>query len=55
VYASATVPGLIPFFSAGAWLFVTGWLCDRFFAANDESVAASAATQNPPLQRAAAA
>jgi uncharacterized membrane protein YesL len=38
-YASITVPGLVPFFSIGAWLFATGWLCDRFFAANDESVA----------------
>ncbi|KQQ90889.1 YesL family protein [Arthrobacter sp. Leaf137] len=42
VYASTTVPGLIPFFSAGAWLYTTGWLCDRFFTANDESVAADA-------------
>lgn len=40
-YASSTVPGLIPFFSIGAWLFITGWVCDRFFAANDESVAAA--------------
>ncbi len=40
VYASRTLPGLIPFFSIGAWLFVTGWLCDRFFTANDDSVAA---------------
>lgn len=39
LYASSTVPGLIPFFSIGAWLFATGWLCDRFFTANDESVA----------------
>ncbi|WP_426227692.1 YesL family protein [Pseudarthrobacter sp. DSP2-3-2b1] len=39
VYASRTLPGLIPFFSIGAWLYVTGWLCDRFFTANDESVA----------------
>lgn len=42
-YASSTVPGLIPFFSVGAWLFVTGWLCDRFFSANDESVATAEA------------
>ena len=42
VYASTTVPGLIPFFSIGAWLYITGWLCDRFFTANDESVAADA-------------
>ena len=42
-YASSTVPGLIPFFSIGAWLFVTGWLCDRFFTANDESVATAEA------------
>lgn len=41
VYASRAVPGLIPFFSIGAWLFITGWLCDRFFTANDESVAAA--------------
>ncbi|MDQ0663033.1 putative membrane protein YesL [Arthrobacter ulcerisalmonis] len=42
VYASTALPGLIPFFSIGAWLFLTGWLCDRFFAANDDSVAAAA-------------
>jgi uncharacterized membrane protein YesL len=41
VYASQAVPGLIPFFSIGAWLFLTGWLCDRFFTANDDSVAAA--------------
>ena len=46
VYASRALPGLIPFFSIGAWLYVTGWLCDRFFAANDESVAAVAALQD---------
>ena len=40
LYASQALPGLIPFFSIGAWLYVTGWLCDRFFAANDESVTA---------------
>ncbi|MDQ0632635.1 putative membrane protein YesL [Arthrobacter pascens] len=45
IYASRALPGLIPFFSIGAWLFVTGWLCDRFFTANDESVAALAALQ----------
>ncbi|CAN7482524.1 DUF624 domain-containing protein [Arthrobacter sp. LjRoot78] len=39
LFASQAVPGLIPFFSVGAWLYVTGWLCDRFFTANDESVA----------------
>ena len=38
VYASSCLPGLIPFFSIGAWLYLTGWLCDRFFTANDESV-----------------
>lgn len=42
VYASSCLPGLIPFFSIGAWLYLTGWLCDRFFTANDESVAAAA-------------
>lgn len=46
VYASRALPGLIPFFSIGAWLYLTGWLCDRFFAANDESVAAFAAIQD---------
>ncbi|TLM84593.1 YesL family protein [Pseudarthrobacter sp. NamE5] len=40
-HASSTVPGLIPFFSIGAWLYGTGWLCDRFFSANDEFVAAA--------------
>lgn len=41
-FASQALPGLIPFFSIGAWLYVTGWLCDRFFTANDESMAAMA-------------
>ncbi|WP_324643051.1 YesL family protein [Pseudarthrobacter sp. LT1] len=41
LYASSCLPGLVPFFSIGAWLYLTGWLCDRFFAANDESVAAA--------------
>ena len=40
LFASQALPGLIPFFSIGAWLYVTGWLCDRFFTANDESVTA---------------
>jgi uncharacterized membrane protein YesL len=40
LFSSQALPGLIPFFSVGAWLYVTGWLCDRFFTANDESVAA---------------
>lgn len=53
VYASRALPGLIPFFSIGAWLYVTGWLCDRFFAANDESVAAMAALQESAAQEAA--
>jgi uncharacterized membrane protein YesL len=53
VYASQTLPGLIPFFSIGAWLYVTGWLCDRFFTANDESVADLAAVQGSPVQDAA--
>lgn len=42
VYASSCFPGLIPFFSVGIWLYLTGWLCDRFFTANDEAVAAAA-------------
>ncbi|MEW1948831.1 DUF624 domain-containing protein [Pseudarthrobacter sp902506025] len=41
LYASSCLPGLVPFFSIGAWLYLTGWLCDRFFAANDESAAAA--------------
>ena len=49
VYASRALPGLIPFFSIGAWLYVTGWLCDRFFTANDESVAAVAALQEADM------
>ena len=40
-YASRWLPGLVPFFSIGAWLYLTGWLCDRFFAANDQSVTAA--------------
>ncbi|TLM84411.1 DUF624 domain-containing protein [Pseudarthrobacter sp. NamE2] len=58
VYASSTLPGLIPFFSVGAWLFATGWLCDRFFTANDEFVAATmapAGTQAGKLREAPAA
>jgi uncharacterized membrane protein YesL len=57
-YASRAVPGLIPFFSIGAWLFVTGWLCDRLFTANDDSVAgaeAPGAGEQRALQGAAAA
>lgn len=44
-FACRQFPGLIPFFGAGAWLYITGWLCDRFFTANDDAVAqASVAT-----------
>ncbi|MFE4197193.1 YesL family protein [Paenarthrobacter sp. NPDC056912] len=39
VFVCRSVPGLIPFFGVGAWLYVTGWLCDRFFAANDDAMA----------------
>ena len=38
LYGSSCLPGLIPFFSMGAWLYLTGWLCDRFFTANDQAV-----------------
>lgn len=58
VYASMALPGLIPFFSVGAWLYLTGWLCDRFFAANDESVAEALAVESdslPALQGASTA
>lgn len=47
VFASQAVPGLIPFFSIGAWLFLTGWLCDKFFTANDESLAVDDAQSAP--------
>lgn len=40
-FACVSVPGIIPFIGVGGWLYVSGWLCDRFFAANDESVAVS--------------
>ncbi len=39
IFACGVVPGLIPFFGIGAWLYLTGWLCDRFFTANDEEMA----------------
>jgi uncharacterized membrane protein YesL len=56
VFVSQAVPGLIPFFSVGAWLYLTGWLCDRFFTANDESVVAGqtatqASADDPPRTR----
>jgi uncharacterized membrane protein YesL len=51
VYASSAIPGLIPFFSVGAWLFLTGWLCDRFFTANDDSMAALAEQQQHVMGR----
>lgn len=41
IYASSRLPGLVPFFSIGLWLYLTGWLCDRFFTANDQSVTAA--------------
>jgi uncharacterized membrane protein YesL len=55
VYAGSALPGLVPFFSIGAWLYVTGWLCDRFFTANDQSVAGVGGTAAAtPVLRAAA-
>lgn len=48
VYASSCLPGLVPFFSIGAWLYLTGWLCHRFFTANDESVAGAPGPAGPP-------
>lgn len=38
VFACRSLPGLVPFFGVGGWLYVTGWLCDRFFAANDDAM-----------------
>jgi uncharacterized membrane protein YesL len=43
VFACRSLPGLVPFFGVGAWLYVTGWLCDRFFTANDEAMASAVA------------
>ncbi|MGF6833536.1 putative membrane protein YesL [Paenarthrobacter sp. TE4293] len=47
LFVCRSVPGLIPFFGVGAWLYVTGWLCDRFFAANDEAMSESASGPSP--------
>ncbi|MEV7662940.1 DUF624 domain-containing protein [Paenarthrobacter sp. NPDC089316] len=43
LFVCRSVPGLVPFFGVGAWLYVTGWLCDRFFTANDQVMAGSEA------------
>jgi uncharacterized membrane protein YesL len=43
LFACRSLPGLVPFFGFGAWLYATGWLCDRFFAANDVAMAAKEA------------
>ena len=55
VYASSVLPGLIPFFSIGAWMYLTGWLCDRFFTANDQAVAAVEPAGHDVLQVASTA
>ena len=56
VYASSSLPGLVPFFSIGAWLYLTGWLCHRFFTANDESITAAVQpAAHPGLQGASTA
>ncbi|MFF1830602.1 YesL family protein [Paenarthrobacter sp. NPDC058040] len=49
VFACRSVPGLLPFFGVGAWLYVTGWLCDRFFTANDDSLAAPESGDQPAV------
>ena len=49
VFVCRSVPGLIPFFGVGAWLYVTGWLCDRFFTANDEAMSADAGATPGPV------
>ncbi|PYI39056.1 hypothetical protein CVS30_07020 [Arthrobacter psychrolactophilus] len=36
---SLRLPGLVPFFSVGVWMFLVGWLCDKFYSSNDESMA----------------
>jgi len=54
VYASRSLPGLIPFFSIGTWLYLTGWLCDRFFTANDQAIGAGPAAPSA-LQEASTA
>ncbi len=50
LFVCRSIPGLIPFFGIGAWLYVTGWLCDRFFTANDEAMeGAQAADAADPM------
>ncbi|XAS71449.1 DUF624 domain-containing protein [Micrococcaceae bacterium Sec5.1] len=43
VFACRSLPGLVPFFGVGSWLYLTGWLCDRFFTANDDAMFAKEA------------
>lgn len=43
VFACRSLPGLVPFFAVGGWLYLTGWLCDRFFTANDDAMFAKEA------------
>lgn len=43
VFACRSLPGLVPFFGVGGWLYLTGWLCDRFFTANDDAMFAKEA------------
>lgn len=55
VFVCSSVPGLVPFFGVGAWLYATGWLCDRFFTANDDAMAAATAGATAPATAAAPA
>ncbi len=41
-FASYLMPGLLIFLSFGLWITVDSYLCQRFFAANDDRVAARA-------------
>lgn len=41
-YVSLLLPGLILFFSIGIWLYLVGWLCEKFFTANDKAIAEAA-------------
>lgn len=60
-FASFRLPGLIPFFSVGAWMYLTGWLCEKFYAANEVAMATAeqgappvASTKHPVRQTVAA-
>lgn len=53
-YVSMLLPGLIPFFSIGVWIFLVGWLCEKFFTANDKTMADAAGATTAPVHPSAA-